>query len=71
MTLVAAGGRAVDVGELAVAAQLGLDGLVDLGVGGRRRRQLDAQAVVAGDGDLGTHLAGGVEPDRARPPRRR
>ena len=60
---VAAGGRALDVGELAVAAQLGLDGLVDLLVGRRRRRQLDAQAVVAGHGDLGAHLAGGVEPD--------
>ena len=33
---VAAGRRAVDVGELAVAAQLGLHGLVDLGVGGHR-----------------------------------
>ena len=63
--VVAAGGRAVDVGELAVAAELGLHGLVDLGVGGRGRRQLDAQPVVAGHGDLGTHLAGGVEPDRA------
>ena len=27
------------------------------------RRQLDAQPAVAGHGDLGTHLAGGVEPD--------
>ena len=33
--VVAAGGRALDVGELPVAAQLGLHGLVDLGVGGR------------------------------------
>ena len=46
-------------------AALGGDGLVDLVVGGLRRRQLDAQAAVAGHGDLGTHLEGGVEGDRA------
>ena len=62
--LVAAGGRTVDVGELAVPAELGLHRLVDLGVRGRWRGQLDAQAVVAGNGDLGTHLTGGGEADR-------
>ena len=62
--VVARGRRPVDVGQLAVAAQLRLHGLVDLGVGGRRRRQLDAQAVVAGHGDLRAHLARGVEADR-------
>ena len=48
-----------------MAAELGLDGFVDLGVGGLGCRQLDAQAAVAGHGDLGAHLARGVEPDRA------
>ena len=68
---VAGGGRPVDVDERAVAAQLGCDRLVDLVVGGVGRRQLDAQAAVAGDGDLRAHLARGVELDRAVLLRRR
>ena len=65
MTLSPRAAGPLDVGQLAVAAELGLHGLVDLLVGRRRRRQLDAQAVVARHGDLRAHLARGVEPDRA------
>ena len=63
--LVAGLHRPVDVDQRTLPAQLGLDGLVDVGFGGRRRRQLDAQPAVAGHRDLGPHLAGGVERDRA------
>ena len=61
---VAGRGRPVDVVERTGAAQLALDHRLDLLVGGIRRRQLDAQAAVAGDGDLGTDLDRRVELDR-------
>ncbi len=63
--VVAGGCRALDVDERAVALQLGVDRLLHLVVGRRRVGQLDAQAAVAGDGDLGAHLTRGVEGDRA------
>ena len=56
---------AVDVGEDATAAQLGLTRLGDVVVGHRDRRELDTKAAVAGDGDGRTDLAGRVELDRA------
>ena len=46
-------------------------GLVDLLVGGVGRRQLDAQAAVAGHGDLGTDLASWRRTRPGRPPGRR
>jgi hypothetical protein len=57
--------RAVHVGELAVPAELGGDGLVDVLVRHRDRRQLDPQARIAGHDDLRPDLDGGVERHRA------
>ena len=56
---------AVDVDQRALSAQLGLDRFVDVGLGGLGRRQLDPQSAVAGHRDLRSHLAHGVERDRA------
>ncbi len=56
--------RTIDIDQRTLAAQLGLDRLVDVGVGGDGRGQFDAQAAVAGHRDLGPHLARCVERNR-------
>ncbi len=56
--------RAVNIGQRGRAAQFGVDRLVDVVVAGGDGWHLDPQAAIAGHGDLGAHLAGGIEADR-------
>ena len=57
--------RPLDVLERAEPLPLAADLGVDLVVRYRQRRQLDAQAAIAGQGDLRAHLERGVEGDGA------